>query len=312
MAPHSTDIHQHLWPERLIGALSERTRTPLIRRSGRRWSLRIADEPEYVFDLSEHDPDLRLKALDRSGLERAVISLSGPLGIEGLPAHEAAPLLEAYHAGAEELGPNFGAWGSIALRSPDPRAVDSLLDRGFAGLMLPAGALSTHEGIDRLFRVLNRLEMRGAPLFVHPGPNPLSAGDEPTRSPSWWPAMTSYIDQMNSAWHAFAAWGRGHHPHLRVVFAMLAGGAPLHFERLAARGGPAAATSDPLTFYDTSSYGERTVDAVVRQVGVDQIVYGSDRPVVDPPHHALLGAAVGNAIARTNIGRVFAAGEAPA
>lgn len=312
MSTAGTDIHQHLWPERLIGALSERTRTPLIRRSGNRWALRIAGEPEHLFDLTEHDPDVRARALDRSGLERAVISLSGPLGIEGLPSHEAAPLLEAYHSGAAELGANFGAWGSIALRSPDPRAVDALLDRGFLGLMLPAGAASSREGLSRLYRVLHRLEIRDAPLFIHPGPAAPTSAETRDDVPSWWPAMTSYVDQMNAAWHAFAAWGRDSHPSLRVVFAMLAGGAPFHFERLAARGGPVRATSDPLFFYDTSSYGERAIDAVVRQVGVDQIVYGSDRPVVDPPHHSLLGAAVGNAIAHTNPGRLFASGGAPA
>jgi predicted TIM-barrel fold metal-dependent hydrolase len=301
-----TDIHQHLWPERLLGALAERSRPPLIRRSGAEWVLRIDGEPEHRFELADHDPGLRAEALDRSGLERAVISLSGPLGIEGLPAGEAAPLLEAFHAGVLELGPRFGAWGSLALRSPDPRAVDVLLDRGFIGVTIPAGALRTREGLDRLYRVLHRLELRGAPLFVHPGPDPLDV-DEPrdAGTPVWWPAMTSYIAEMNAAWHAFAAWGRRSHPRLRVVFAMLAGGAPLHLERLVARGGPRGAGADPGLFYDTSSYGERAVDALVRQVGIDQVVYGSDRPVVDPPHHALLGPAAAEAMSRTNVLRVF-------
>ena len=64
---------------------------------------------------------------------------------------------------------------------------------------------------------------------------------------------------------------------------MLAGGAPLHAERLAARGGPADARHDPLVFYDTSSYGPRAIDAMVRVVGVEQLVYGSDRPSSTPP-----------------------------
>ena len=45
---------------------------------------------------------------------------------------------------------------------------------------------------------------------------------------------------------------------------MLAGGAPLHLERLAARGGPADRALDPLNFYDTSSYGPRAIDAMLR------------------------------------------------
>ena len=95
--------------------------------------------------------------------------------------------------------------------------------------------------------------------------------------------MTAYVAEMNAAWHGWAAWGRAAHPRLRVLFAMLAGCAPLHAERLAARGGPASAVHDELTFFDVSSYGPRTIDAMVRVVGADRLVYGSDRPVVAPP-----------------------------
>jgi hypothetical protein len=49
------------------------------------------------------------------------------------------------------------------------------------------------------------------------------------------------------------------------------------------RGGPAQALCDRRVFHDTSSYGARSIDAVVRCVGIDQLVYGSDRPVVDAP-----------------------------
>jgi hypothetical protein len=59
---------------------------------------------------------------------------------------------------------------------------------------------------------------------------------------------------------------------------MLAGLAPLHRERLLARGG--SPVSDPDVFLDTSSYGPRAVDAVLREVGVDRLVHGSDRPVI--------------------------------
>ena len=86
------DIHQHLWPERLIDGLSRRDRPPFIRRAGARWKLRLDGEPEYLFELSQHDAALRARLLAEEGIDRAVISLSTPLGIEGLPADEAEPL----------------------------------------------------------------------------------------------------------------------------------------------------------------------------------------------------------------------------
>ena len=63
---------------------------------------------------------------------------------------------------------------------------------------------------------------------------------------------------------------------------MLAGGAPLHAERLAARGGPPLDLRDPLTFYDTSSYGPAAIEAIGRTGRSGQLVYGSDRPVIEP------------------------------
>jgi hypothetical protein len=111
---------------------------------------------------------------------------------------------------------------------------------------------------------------------------------------------------MNAAWHAFVAVGRKLLPELRLVFAMLAGGAPLHVERLLARGGPGARAFDQNLFYDTSSYGERAIQATVNVVGIDQLVHGSDRPVVAPPAPpGPLGAAAWEAMTRTNPGRVF-------
>ena len=92
-----------------------------------------------------------------------------------------------------------------------------------------------------------------------------------------------------------------------MVFAALAGGAPLHLERIAARGGPMASAFDPLLFYETSSYGPRMVDAMLRVVGVDQLVHGSDRPVVSPPGGAELGPATWDVLSRGNPGRLLAA-----
>src|SRR5206468_5935377 len=123
--------------------------------------------------------------------------------------------------------------------------------------------------------LLERLERRAAPLFVHPGPDPWAPiPDAPAGAPVWWPALTGYVAGLHAAWHAFVGHGRRLLPELTVVFAALAGGAPLHLERLAARGGPASRALDRGIYFDTSSYGARAIDAMVRVVGIDQIVHG--------------------------------------
>jgi len=88
---------------------------------------------------------------------------------------------------------------------------------------------------------------------------------------------------MQAAWFAFLHAGRPAHPRLRVLFAMLAGGAPLQLERYAARRGVPAPGPDPLVFYDTSSYAPQMIGAMGTAVGAAQLVYGSDRPVVESP-----------------------------
>jgi hypothetical protein len=89
------------------------------------------------------------------------------------------------------------------------------------------------------------------------------------------------VQQMHAAWFAFRVHGRPRHPRLRVCFAMLAGLAPLHSERVAARAGDRSVV-DPDVFLDVSSYGTRAVDATVRVLGIDTLVNGSDRPYADP------------------------------
>jgi hypothetical protein len=246
-----------------------------------------------------------MRSATADGVDRILIALSAPLGIEGLPRDEAEPLLDAWEEGLSTLPPLFRAWGALPLRTARPRDVDGLLDRGFAGLSIPAGAIATPTGLRMLLPVLRRLSEQGAPLFVHPGPSPwrpqrgLESG-----TPPWWPALTQYVAVMQAAWLAFTIAGRPELPELPVVFAMLAGCAPLQAERLAARGGPGS-VADPLTFFDTSSYGPVAVDAMIRCVGVEQLVHGSDRPVAAPGSH---GEVLDHGLRVTNPARVL--GEA--
>ncbi len=278
----AVDVHQHLWPDPLLRALHRRARTPLIRRSGREWVLRIDGEPEWPIDLRDHDPVRRAALVAYDGLDEAWVALSSPLGVEALPPDEAAELIAAQHEGTRGLPAGLRAWASAGVAAPDPRALGAALDEGFIGLVLPAAALSGPGGIELCAPLLGLLEARSAPLLVHPGPAPW-APPSPSGAglPSWWPAMTSYVAQMQAAWLAVRTWARPAFPRLRVCFAMLAGLAPLQAERLAARGGDAA-LRDPHTFYDTSSYGPAAIAAMSAAVGPGALVHGSDRPVVDP------------------------------
>ncbi len=301
---YRVDVHQHLLGQPLVAELARRRRAPRLLRRPRAdaaWTFRVAGEPDSLLPLDAVDVAVRGDKLRRDGVDRALVALSSALGIESLPGEEAAPLLDAYHRGADALPARFGAWGAVQLEAPDPRDVDALVARGYVGISLPATALATPAALERVGPLLERLEQHDVPLFVHPGP--IAAAAE-AGAPPWWPALTDYVAQMQAAWLAFLHAGRHAHPRLRVLFAMLAGGAPLQLERLAARGGPAGAVHDSLLFYDTSSYGPRALRAAIEVVGAGQLVHGSDRPVVEaivPPADTALG----HALLRVNPSRLL-------
>jgi len=281
-----TDIHQHVWTWQLVAALSERDQLPFVRSENGLTVLHLAGERPYVIDMHGEAPARRAAQARQDGLDLALICLSSPLGIEALARSQAEPLLDAYHEGALSLGEPFGVWGAIALDGARPQDVDAVLERGCVGLSLPAGALASVDAVAQMHDVLERLEHHGAPLLVHPGP---AAPETSLTDPLWWPAMTRYVACQQAAWLAFRAAGRPRHPRLRIAFSMLAGLAPLQHERLLARGGPAAGSPDPLLFYETSSYGPRAASMMADLVGASCLLYGSDRPVVDPAGHSAAG-----------------------
>ena len=277
------DIHQHIWTEPLLDALAARDELPFVRRDHGLTVLHSVDEHPYVIDTDGESVPRRLTLLRRDGLDAAVVALSSPIGIEALPGNQARELIAAHLDGVRALPDEFGAWGPVALESPDPADVDRVVNDGCVGVSLPAAALAGPDALDLVDPILERTAALGAPLFVHPGPAPATRrGDVLLGEPLWWRPLTDYVAQMQAAWLSFAALGRRRHPELEVIFAMLAGGAPLLSERLSARGGPQVDVRDPLVYYETSSYGPTAVEAMARRVGPDQLLYGSDRPVIEP------------------------------
>ncbi|GAA2216249.1 hypothetical protein GCM10009850_117180 [Nonomuraea monospora] len=294
----SIDVHQHLWTSTFVDALRARSTPPYL--DG--WTLVLDGEPPYEVNPADHDKR------DTTGLELALVSLSSPLGIEFLPPEESWPLIDAYHEGALALGAPYAAWAATCHSEPDPDRLAEDLDRGLVGLQIPATAAPDDE-------LLDVLTERNLPLFVHPGPAGPAIGTPPfprtahgAATPPWWPALVPYVQQMHASWHYFHAVVRPRHPRLRVCFALLAGLAPLHSERLIARGGGGRGLVDPNFFVETSSYGPRAIDAIVRELGIDVVVNGSDAPYAKAPEPGL-GAAADHAIKVVNPRRLISGKE---
>src|SRR3954454_6277905 len=187
----ATDVHQHLWPEGFVAALARCADAPAVRRDGRGWIIRVPGEPDSPFGPATHDPLVRAADLRATGLERALLCMSTPLGVEALPEDEARPLLDAWHDGVFAAGGAFGVWGAVPVHGAVPADVDAVLDRGAVGVSLPAALLAGPARLEAAAPLLALLEQRAAPLLVHPGPGgPRAPAAQAGRHDApWWPAL---------------------------------------------------------------------------------------------------------------------------
>jgi 6-methylsalicylate decarboxylase len=237
------DVHQHLWPESLVSALSLRREPPRL--VGNRLDLL---EGSFEVDLAAHDLETRLRLLDRDEIDVAIVSLQPTMGSE-----EARELAEAYDEGILELAATSG--GRIR-----PLAAGEERD-GFVGTCVSAQRL-----------VAGAAPTQSSLLFVHPGYSP----PPPEGMPGWWTPVVEYTAQMQAAYAAWVARGRSDVP---IVFAIMAGGAPFQLERFRSRGGEGEVPAN--AYFDTASYGRRAIELAVETCGIAQILYGSDTPVID-------------------------------
>jgi len=254
--------------------------------------LELERQGSFELDLQAYGLEACLRALDRDGIDAAVVSLAPSLELEQLPEEEAEPLITGYHEGIRELA----GQGARRIR---PLAAARILD-GFAGSTVAAEALLD---LDRLSPLLDGLAQHGGVLFVHPGPC-----DPPSGAPGWWTAVVDYTAQMQAAYAAWLADGAKRWPQVPVIFAILAGGGPFQLERLRSRGFDVRQAL-PNVYFETASYGRRALELCLATFGVRQLLYGSDAPIVDPRPTLRdvrgFGQAVADALCRDNPTRLF-------
>lgn len=295
------DIHQHLWPRPLLDALRARNSPPMLRG----WTLHTTGEPPFDVDPADHDPAAR--AALEIGSHRVLLSLSTPLGIERLDPDDAAPLLDAWHAGVADLPLPFAGWAAVTETDPDLDGLEKLFGSGFVGLQISATSIAAPADLDAAAPVLRVCERLGKPVLVHPGP----VAEPQPAAPAWWSAVVDYPAQLQAAWWTWRAAGRRLFPDLRICFAAGAGLAPVQHERFAARSGTRLPV-DPDTFVEVSSYGRQAIDALSRALGIDVLVFGSDRPYAEPVDlsRLSLGAAAQAALGVVNPNRLLDGGVA--
>lgn len=339
------DVHQHVWPEEFLEALRRRTEPPYlvgwtlytqgeppyeVDARAHDVAARAAQEADRdlvlvslssPLGIEELKPDDAVPLLDawHDGARR----LGAPFGAWASVNH-VAPDLEALaalladgeavadavrdHAGEDQAesraqGRSKSADGAAPNQPRNKRGREAT--GGFVGLQIPATRMATPQALEDVADVLRVCELADRPVLVHPG---AVAQQSTTGSlPGWWPAMVDYPAQMQAAWWAWHAVGRALLPDLRICFAAGAGLAPAHDERFVARAGSVPRV-DPGVFVDTSSYGRRGLGALIQALGVDVVVFGTDRPYAEPTDPDL-GTAATRAIRVANPRRLLEGGR---
>ena len=259
--PVAVDVHQHLLPPAFVEALRRRNAPPRI----------VGTELQtvegcFAFDPAEHELELRIRALDRQGTDVGVLSLQHTLGHERLRPGERTELVAVWEEGIAELVAD--ARGRFVALAAGPTRPD------FVGSCVGSDVL---DDPDALGVVVESVRRHGGFVLVHP-----SGGPVPPNVPGWWGAIALYTAQMQGAYLGWLAHGQERWPDVAIVFSILAGGGPFQLERLGSRGIDVRSVLHRNVFFDTASYGRRALELCVETFGVEQIVYGSDVPVIDP------------------------------
>src|SRR5687767_11098402 len=105
----SVDVHQHLWPEAVLRVLERRSVPPTARWHDDRWRIELPREPGFDVDPRGHGLHERARALT---VDRGLVALSSPVGLEALPAREALAAIAAWQEAATALPLELGWWAA--------------------------------------------------------------------------------------------------------------------------------------------------------------------------------------------------------
>ncbi|WFU75453.1 amidohydrolase family protein [Bradyrhizobium sp. CB2312] len=273
MFTYRVDTHHHFLPPAYVEAVGDR---PIARTlvSGRApaWS------PSHSID-----------AMDRNGIQTAVLSLSAP-GFVCTDAAGTAKLCRVCNEYAARMTRDhrgrFGSFASLPLPDVDGslREIAYCLDvLGAEGICLLSNYGGVYLGASQFAPVLEELDRRKALIYVHPteGPCECVCGLPPASLEFPFDTTRTIASLMFSG--SFAKYRN-----LRFIFSHAGGTIPFLAERLArleARPEYREAVPDGVLqqlgklYFDTAlSANELALGALLRLTSVDHVLFGSDYP----------------------------------
>lgn len=282
------DVHNHAMPD---SALELLRRDPAygVRLTGSRWS--GGRHVDFEISASFVEPAGKLDELESKGLEGAVVSVAPPLFYYHVDAGRGEEMARAVNTGLAAFcaaAPDRLRWlASVPMQDPD-RAVAVLDDAAAEGCV--GVEIGTAVGPRRLdedaFEPFWALaEERRLPVTLHPA---YSEGINPALAPFYLENVLGFLfDTTIAIVRLICAGVLDRHPALRLVLLHAGGFFPYQAGRLrharTVRPELAESPVDPWSYldrlsFDTITHDQLALEYLVRRVGTDQVVLGSDLP----------------------------------
>jgi aminocarboxymuconate-semialdehyde decarboxylase len=260
------------------------------------------------------DPDLRVKRMDVAGISFQVISPNPLTYFHYIPAAEAIAFCKTHNdAMAAVVAEHPDRLGGVAaLPIQDPIAARDELMRAVTDLGLWGGGIGTatthpldSEGFDTIYETFTELDV---PLFMHPGPAGIDGppGDVALGRFDL-DLMIGFAAQESTAVATLIFGGvLERHPALDICLSHGGGMTPFIAGRLAqaavkrpwapewVKGDGVLEEKLSRLWYDVHVQDPRALDLLIRVVGMDQLVYGTNFAGWDQPREVEVGPMAGD------------------
>jgi aminocarboxymuconate-semialdehyde decarboxylase len=322
------DVHAHWYPREWLDLV--RTHGPA---HGVEWTDVAGKGPQFKVAYLPTGPagplfvdlDARLEAMDAQGVEVHALSLSQPMiywaGPE-LGERLAAAFNEALARAHERHPKRFVGLATLPLQAPDLAVHEVERSRalpGVRGFYAATEVLGKDLSDPSLFPVYERIEASGLPLFLHPV---FVVGHQRLAPHYLTNLLGNPFETAIAAAHLIFGGVLDRFPKLEVVLPHAGGAFPWLVGRLN-RGWEKRADLKHIAhppvaylrrfFYDTIGYSDAVLEYLVRHVGADRVLMGSDycfpiayeQPVKNVTENALIDEAAKELIVAGNARRLL-------
>ena len=289
------DFHAHWIPAAMSEVLRKRTSVPMIRRGDDGFEYYHYSYQTAKLMPGFDDIPTRLAEMDRTGITRAVMSLTTVYGVECMPIHESLPLCRAFNDAVSAMckahPDRFSGLAALPNADLDAALVEferAMALPGMVGALLPADGFLSRKRAERFRPIVAAADRRNAVLLVHYGrwasdPDVLKIDSSDNAGVRY--GTLDMQSKLSSNMITFSMTNfLAEFPNVTMMVHNLGGNIPYEMERLDHRNYldrpddelPSKRIRASTVMVDCNSFGARGIELAVGIYGVDRIVLGTD------------------------------------